>query len=384
MIPYSTQNISEEDLDAVRAVLLSGWLTQGPAVPRFEERFGTHHKVKHSVAVSSATAGLHLACLALDLGPGSIVWTTPNTFVASANCARYCGATVDFVDIDACSRNMSVSALERKLAAARVSGTLPDVVIPVDFAGFPCDLREIRSLADEYRFKIIEDASHAVGARYREQPVGAAYADLCVFSFHPVKIITTTEGGLVATQDATLAEKLRLLRSHGITRDPALMTQYEGDWYYEQLELGFNYRMNDISAALGCSQLDRLSVFHDRRCALAARYDDLLADLPLILPPRSSDRVSSHHLYVVEIDESRSSATRSAVFAQLRAMGIGVNVHYIPVHLQPYYRRMGFLPGAYPDAERYYARALSLPLYPALTESQQDEVVRALARTLAQ
>lgn len=382
MIPYSTQNISEDDVEAVRSVLTSGWLTQGPAVPRFEEQFGAQHGAKYCVAVSSATAGLHLACLALGVGPGSIVWTTPNTFVASANCARYCGATVDFVDIDAASRNMSVLALERKLLAAQRSGTLPDVVIPVDFAGLPCDLHEIRSLADRFQFKIIEDASHAVGARYRDQPIGSAYADVCVFSFHAVKIITTGEGGLVATHDEAIAERLRLLRSHGITRDPGMFEYGAGGWYYEQMDLGFNYRMTDIAAALGSAQLSRLAVFHERRRELAARYDDLLAKFPLLLPIRPADRVSSHHLYVVELDEARTSAKRSEVFAQLRERGIGVNVHYIPVHLQPYYRRLGFAPGDYPVAERYYSRALTLPLYPALTEAQQEEVVRSLALAL--
>lgn len=382
MIPYSRQNISEEDLEAVRAVLLSDWLTQGPAVPQFEEQFGAFHAAKHAVAISNATAALHLACMSLGVGPGSRVWTSPNSFVASANCARYCGAAIDFVDIDERSRNLSVSALERKLEAARRAGSLPHVVIPVDFAGLPCDLREIRVLADHYGFKIIEDASHAVGARYQGQCVGSQYAHMSVFSFHPVKIITTGEGGLVTTEDDALAHRLRLLRSHGITRDPSLMTQHAGSWYYEQIDLGFNYRMTDLAAALGISQLKRLAGFHERRCTLASRYDKLLETFPVLRPVTFPDRLSSHHLYVIEIDETRTSATRAQVFAQLREVGIHVNVHYIPIHLQPYYRRLGFVPGSFPVAERYYSRALSLPLFPALTESQQDEVVGALAGAL--
>lgn len=383
MIPYSTQSISEQDLAAVREVLTSGWLTQGPAVPKFEEQFGRLHGVEHSIAVSSATAGLHLACLALGLGAGSRLWTSPISFVASANCALYAGASVDFVDIDARTRNMSVAALESKLEQAQRRGALPDVVVPVDFAGLPCDLAEIRQLADRFGFRILEDASHAVGARYQGASVGARHAHVSVFSFHPVKIITTAEGGLITTQDEQLAQRARLLRTHGITRDPAQMTDPDqGAWYYEQVELGFNYRMTDVQAALGCSQLQRLSSLHERRVALAARYDELLAALPVLRPAQCPDRLSSHHLYVIEIDDTRCSVARAAAFARLRQAGIGVNVHYIPIHLQPYYRRLGFKPGDFPVAERYYARALTLPLYPDLTEAQQDQVVAALRAAL--
>jgi UDP-4-amino-4,6-dideoxy-N-acetyl-beta-L-altrosamine transaminase len=383
MIPYSTQDISEQDLAAVREVMTSGWLTQGPVVPRFETEFAAVHEVRHAVAVSNATGGLHIGCLALGVGPGSRVWTSPNSFVASANCALYCGATVDFVDIDPHTRNMSVPALEQKLLQASRSGELPDVLVPVDFSGLPADLAEMRQLADRYGFKILEDASHAVGARYQGRPVGSAHAHATVFSFHPVKIITTGEGGLVATNDEQIAQRLQALRTHGITRDASLMsTVPPGAWYYEQVLLGFNYRLTDIQAALGCSQLQRLHEFHEQRCALAARYAQLLADLPLRLPPTLPDRNSSWHLYVVEIDRARCNVSRAAVFARLRERGIGVNVHYIPIHLQPYYRKLGFEPGQFPNSERYYEQALSLPLYSQLTHLQQDYVAAALTQAL--
>jgi UDP-4-amino-4,6-dideoxy-N-acetyl-beta-L-altrosamine transaminase len=383
MIPYSTQSIAAEDLQAIAEVLQSGWLTQGPAVPRFESEFARIHEVPHAVAVSSATAGLHLGCLALDVKAGSRVWTCPNSFVASANCARYAGASVDFVDIDPRTRNMSVAALEQKLERASREGTLPYVVVPVDFSGLPCDLAEISALARKFGFRILEDASHAVGARYQGASIGSKYADLTVFSFHPVKIITSAEGGMITTQDAGLAERLRRLRTHGITRDESQMSGgSEGPWYYEQIELGFNYRLTDIQAALGSSQLRRMPAFQERRRALAARYDELLAPLPLLLPAVLPDRVSSLHLYVVEIDERRCSVPRRTAYERLRQAGIGVNVHYIPVHLQPYYRRLGFKPGDFPAAEHYYSRALTVPLYPDLSTAQQDEVVEALRRAL--
>jgi len=383
VIPYSTQNITEDDLAAVRETLVSGWLTQGPAVPRFEAAFASAHSVDHAIAVSNATAGLHISCLALGVAPGTHVWTTPNSFVASANCALYCGASIDFVDIDPATRNLSVPALERKLAATPAD-RLPKVVVPVDFAGLPCDLEPLRALADRYGFRILEDASHAVGARYQGAPVGSRYADASVFSFHPVKIITTGEGGLITTRDAKLAEKLRLLRSHGITRDAAQMEGAPaGAWYYEQVSLGFNYRMTDIQAALGTSQIARLESNHERRKALAARYDGLLAMLPLRLPPRLADRDSSWHLYVVEVDATRTRVSRDAAFARLRERGIGVNVHYIPIHLQPHYRKLGFQPGQFPASEAYYAAAISIPLFPQMTHAQQDEVVAALREVLA-
>lgn len=384
-IPYSCQQITEEDIEAVSAVLRSEYLTQGPAVPVFEQSFAALHEVKHAVAVANATAGLHIGCLALGVGPGTQVWTTPNSFLASANCALYCGGSVDFVDIDPATRNMSVPALQAKLEGAAAEGRLPAVVIPVDFSGLPCDLREMRELAGRYGFRILEDASHAAGASYLGRPVGSAHADITVFSFHAVKIVTTAEGGLVTTQDDELARKLRLLRSHGMTRDPAqLEHEAEGPWYYEQQLLGFNYRLTDVQAALGSSQLKRIGDLHRLRIQLADRYDQLLAGLPLRLPPRLSDRVSAWHLYAIEVDEARTARGRGEVFQRLREAGIGVNVHYIPIHLQPYYARLGFKHGDFPAAERYYRRAITLPLFPAMTEAQQAHVATTLHRALTE
>lgn len=378
-IPYSRQQVTDDDIDAVVRVLRSDFLTQGEEVPAFEAAFADRHQVAHAVAVSNATAALHLACLAMDIGPGSLVWTSPNSFVASANCALYCGADVDFVDIDAASRNMSVAALAHKLEAAAAAGRLPQLLIPVDFAGLPCELREMRTLADRYGFRILQDASHATGASYLGRPVGHAHADATVFSFHAVKVITTAEGGLVATQDAALAERVRLLRSHGIVRGAAQSRQPpDGPWSYEQQALGHNARMTELQAALGRSQLTRLAAMQARRAALAARYDSLLAGLPLHLPPRRPDADSAWHLYVVELDETRTRAGRRAVFDALRDAGIGANVHYIPIHTQPFYAARGFRPGDFPAAERYYARALSLPLFPGMTEAEQDRVVDVL------
>ncbi len=386
-IPYATQSISEDDLAAVREVLTSGWLTQGPAVPRFEQAFAQRHGVAHAVAVSNATAGLHIACLALGARPGQTVWTSPNSFVASANGALYCGASVDFVDIDPVTRNMGGAQLAAKLEQADRQGRLPSIVIPVHFGGLACDLAPMRKLADRYGFRLLEDASHAVGARYNGQPIGSQYADASVFSFHPVKIITTGEGGMVTTQDAALARRLQLLRSHGITREAGEMDAPEtGAWHYEQHSLGFNYRMTDIQAALGHSQLQRLDAFHAARERLADRYDHLLGDLPLRRPARvpgpDASARSSWHLYVVEVVPGPGVADRATVFARLREAGIGVNVHYEPIPLQPYYRGLGFQPGQFPAAEAYAARALSIPLYPGLTEAQQDRVVAALTEAL--
>lgn len=382
-IPYSCQNITEDDLAAVREVLTSPFLTQGPAIETFERAFAARHQVAHAVAVSNATAGLHIACLAFGVGPGSRVWTCPNSFLASANCALYCGASVDFVDMEPGTRNMSVGALADKLELAKRAGQLPQVVIPVDFSGMPCDLAEIRALADDYGFKVLEDASHATGASYGARPVGGQYAHASVFSFHAVKIVTTAEGGIVTTQDPELAARLRLLRSHGMTRDPSLLTRpSEGPWYYEQQVLGFNYRITDLQAALGSSQLARLDSMHTRREALASRYDELLAGLPLILPPHLPGRRSSWHLYAIEIDPLRTQVTRATVFTALRAAGIGANLHYIPIHTQPYYEKLGFRRGDFPHAERYASRAISIPLFPALTEAQQQRVVGVLAEAL--
>ncbi|MFN6994329.1 MAG: UDP-4-amino-4,6-dideoxy-N-acetyl-beta-L-altrosamine transaminase [Aquincola tertiaricarbonis] len=383
-IPYSRQQVSEDDIDAVVRVLRSDFLTQGEEVPAFEAAFADRHQVAHAVAVTNATAALHLACLAMDIGPGSLVWTSPNSFVASANCALYCGADVDFVDVDPATRNLGVAALAHKLEAAASAGRLPQLLIPVDFAGLPCELREMRALADRYGFRILQDASHATGASYLGRPVGHAYAHATVFSFHAVKVITTAEGGLVTTQDAALAERLRLLRSHGIVRGQAQTRQPpDGPWSYEQLVLGHNARMTELQAALGRSQLTRLGAMQTRRAALAARYDTLLADLPLQLPPRRPDADSAWHLYVVEVDETRTGASRREVFDALRQAGIGANVHYIPIHTQPFYAARGFRPGDFPAAERYYARALSLPLFPGMTEAEQDRVVDVLRQATA-
>lgn len=385
MIPYGHQDISEDDIRAVEEVLRSEWLTQGPAVERFERAIADYCGAPHAVATCNATAALHLACRAVCLGPGDLLWTSPNTFVATANCARHCGADVDFVDIDSRTYNMSADELERKLAAAEQQGRLPKVVIPVHFAGEPCDMERIGELAKRYGFYVIEDASHAVGARYRDTVVGScAHSDITVFSFHPVKIITTGEGGMALTRNSELYERMQLLRSHGITREPSKMkVEPEGDWYYQQLDLGYNYRMTDIQAALGASQMRRLDVFTARRHELAYRYDVALADLPVALPTRDSRNRSALHLYVIRVRADRPDRTRRQVFDALRIAGIGVHVHYIPVHLQPYYHALGFEAGDFPKTERYYAEALSLPLYPGLMEDEQDTVMRILRRALA-
>jgi UDP-4-amino-4,6-dideoxy-N-acetyl-beta-L-altrosamine transaminase len=379
MIPYGRQDISEDDIRAVTEVLRSDWLTQGPAIERFEQQVAQYCGARYAVAVSNATAALHIACLAAQLKPGGVLWTSPNTFVASANCALYCGASVDFVDIDPHTCNLSVDALERKLAQAQRDGVLPDVVVPVHFAGQSCDMARIHALARDYGFTVIEDASHAIGGRYRDTAVGScAFSDMTVFSFHPVKIVTTGEGGMVLTNSPELVERLRLLRSHGITRDPALMEgEPAGAWDYQQVTLGFNYRMTDLQAALGVSQMRRLDAFVARRQQLADRYDSLLDGLGLVLPGRDAQASSAWHLYVVRVP-----GERARVFDTLRGLGIGVNVHYIPVHTQPYYRRLGFRDGDYPAAEQYYRAAITLPLFAAMTEAQQDEVVAALKQAL--
>ncbi len=383
-IPYGRQSISDADIEAVVEVLKSAWLTQGPAVQRFEQAVAGYCRAARAVAVNSATSALHIACLAAGLGPGDALWTSPNTFVASANCGLYCGAEVDFVDIDPCSRNMSVARLQEKLERAEREGKLPKVVIPVHFAGQSCDMEGISRLAARYGFVTIEDASHGIGGRYLGEPVGnCRYSDMTVFSFHPVKVITSAEGGMVLTNSAALGERLLRLRSHGITSDPALMAEEpHGPWYYEQIELGFNYRMTDLQAALGESQMTMLDRFVARRHQLAQRYDQLLADLPLALPRQHPDTFSAFHLYTVRLDSDAAGKSRKAVLEELRARGITAHVHYIPVHTQPYYRALGFAAGDFPEAERYYREALTLPLYPAMSEEQQDLVVTALRETL--
>jgi UDP-4-amino-4,6-dideoxy-N-acetyl-beta-L-altrosamine transaminase len=388
VIPYGRQSISDDDVAAVERVLRSDWITQGPAITQFERGMAEYTGARHGLAVSNATAGLHLACLALGVGQGDLVWTSPNTFLASANCALYCGADVDFVDIDPATYNLCVDKLEAKLRAAQAAGRLPKVLIPVHFAGQSCDMRAMHALARQYGFRIIEDASHAVGADYADGKVGnCRYSDITVFSFHPVKILTTGEGGMLLTNDDALHRQLGLLRSHGMVRDPAdLEDQGQGAWYYEQHALGFNYRITDIQAALGLSQLGRLDAFVARRRAIAARYDALLADLPVTTPFQAAYGESAWHLYPVWIQPGADgdvAARRKAVFASLREQGIGVNVHYIPVPTQPYYRKLGFVPGQFPAAERYYAGAISLPMYFSLSDAEQDQVVDALRRALA-
>ena len=383
-IPYGRQDISAEDIEAVVEVLRSDWITQGPAIARFEEAVARYCGVRYAVAVTSATAALHLGCLAAGLGPGDSLWTSPNTFVASANCGLYCGAGVDFVDIDPRSYNLSVAELERKLVAAEREGRLPKVLVPVHLAGQSCEMASIGALARRYRVTVIEDASHGIGARYQGKPVGCCdYADMAVFSFHPVKIITTGEGGMVVTNSEELYERLLRLRTHGITRRQDLMTEAShGPWYYQQLELGLNYRMTDIQAALGASQMGRLDEFVGRRRWLARRYDELLQGLPLRLPWQHGDTESSWHLYVVRLEGERVGKFHRAVFEGLREAGIGVNLHYIPVHTQPYYQGLGFAWGDFPEAERYYGEAMSLPLYYGLTDAAQDRVVDTLREVL--
>jgi UDP-4-amino-4,6-dideoxy-N-acetyl-beta-L-altrosamine transaminase len=385
MIPYGRQDITQADIDTVVDVLRSDFLTQGPMVPKFEEAVASYCGAAHALAVNSATAALHIACLALGVGPGDWVWTSPITFVASANCGLYCGAQVDFVDIDPLTYNLCPKALEQRLIAAEKDGRLPKVVVPVHLCGQPCDMQAIYGLAQRYGFKIIEDASHAIGGKYKNAPIGnCRYSDITVFSFHPVKIITTAEGGMALTNSAELANKMALFRSHGITRDPAQMTHAaDGPWYYQQIELGYNYRMTELQAALGVSQMDRLDHYVTRRHQLARRYDDLLSVLPVTTPWQHPDSYSGLHLYPVRLQLKNIKKTHLQVFESMREQGIGVNLHYIPVHIQPYYQRMGFKLGDFPEAERYYAEAVSLPLYPALREDQQDKVALAL-RQVAQ
>jgi UDP-4-amino-4,6-dideoxy-N-acetyl-beta-L-altrosamine transaminase len=385
MIPYGRQEITSEDIAAVVDVLTSDHLTQGPVVPRFEQAVAQHVGAAHAVAVNSATSALHIACMALDLGPGDWLWTSPVTFVASANCGRYCGANVDFVDIDPRTYNLCPAALERKLEIAAREGRLPKVVVPVHLSGQSCDMAAIHALGQRYGFRIVEDASHAIGGKYRGEFIGnCRFSDIVVFSFHPVKIITTAEGGMALTQDPALAARMARLRTHGITREPSEMTHApDGPWYYQQIELGLNYRMTELQAALGVSQLQRLDACVATRHSLAQRYDRLLAPLPLTTPWQHPDSYSGLHLYVIRLQLDRIAISHRQVFEALRARGIGVNLHYIPVHLQPYYQQLGSRPGDCPEAERYYAEAISLPMFHTLGEERQDAVVHALSEVLA-
>lgn len=381
MIPYGKQEITQHDIDSVVDVLKSDFLTQGPQVPLFEESVKRAVNSKYAVAVNSATSALHIACLALGVGKGDVVWTTPITFVASANCALYCGADIDFVDIDPNTYNLSAQKLEEKLIDAKKNNlALPKVVIPVHLCGQPCEMSKIHELSIEYGFSIIEDASHAIGGKYKGNPIGnCEYSDITVFSFHPVKIITTAEGGLATTNNIQLVKKMDLYRSHGITRDSAMMTEEShGDWYYQQIDLGFNYRMTEMQAALGVSQMTRLHDFVARRNELAIKYDELLSGLPIITPIQIDDSYSGRHLYVIRLNLSEISLTHKDVFMQLRENGIGVNLHYIPVYTQPYYKKLGFKAGMYPESERYYQEAISIPLFHTMTDAQQISVVEAI------
>jgi len=384
MIPYGRQQITPDDLAAVVSVLQSEFLTQGPAVPRFEAMVAAHCGARHAIAVNSATSALHIACLALGLGPGDTLWTSPITFVASANCALYCGASVDFVDIDPISYNLCPAKLEARLIEAKQTESLPKIVVAVHLTGQPCDMAAIHALSQRYGFRIIEDASHAIGASYQARAVGSGqYSDITIFSFHPVKIVTTGEGGMALTNHDGLAQRMDLLRSHGITRDPALMTHVpDGPWYYQQIALGFNYRMTDIQAALGASQMQRLDSYVKRRAELALRYNEAFADLPLVTPKQRADACSAWHLYVVRLPAETRRSHRE-VFDALRAADIGVNLHYIPVHRQPHYQSLGFCEGQFPEAEAYYRSAISLPMFAALTNVQQSEVVKAVRKVLA-
>lgn len=383
-IPYGRQNINQHDIDAVIDVLKSDLLTQGPKVPLFEKSVADFVGAKHAIAVNSATSALHIACLALGLGEGDILWTSPITFVASANCGLYCKAKVDFIDIDSRTYNLSVEYLEDKLRKAKNDDQLPKIVIPVHLCGQPCDMKKIYELSKEYGFKIIEDASHAIGGKYHDSYIGSCqYSDITVFSFHPVKIITTAEGGMAVTNDAALANRMDLLRSHGITRNVDLMTkETEGGWYYQQIDLGFNYRMTEMQAALGISQMSRLIAFVAKRHEIANRYNKLLKDLPIVLPFQLENTYSGLHLYVIRLKLEELSKNRKQVFSELREKGIGVNVHYIPVHTQPYYEKLGFKKGDFPQSEAYYETAISLPMFPDLSEMQLQYVYEALKEVL--
>lgn len=384
MIPYGRQDIQQTDIDAVLEVLQSDFLTQGPQVPRFERAVAAKVGARHALAVNSATSALHIACLALGLGEGDWLWTTPITFVASANCGRYCGAGVDFVDIDPRTYNLCPDALATKLECAEAEGCLPKVLVAVHLCGQPCNMQAIHALSQRYGFRVIEDASHAIGGKYHGEYIGdGRYSDITVFSFHPVKIITTAEGGMALTNCDELAQRMNLLRSHGITRDLVLMThEADGPWYYQQIDLGYNYRMTELQGALGLAQLARLDDYVARRNALAKRYDAVLAELPVTTPWQYPDSVSGRHLYVIRLQCDRITSTHCQVFERLREKGIGVNLHYIPVHTQPYYRELGFKTGDFPKAEAYYTEAISLPIYPTMTHDQQDEVVKVLAKAL--
>ena len=376
MIPYGTQEITQQDIDSVNEVLTSDFLTQGQSVPKFEKTVCNYTNAKHGIATNSATSALHIACLALGLEEGDWLWTSPITFVASANCGLYCGAIIDFVDIDPETYNLSVQTLESKLIQAEKEDKLPKIVIPVHIAGQSCEMEKIYQLGKQYGFRIIEDASHAIGGKYKNQPIGnCQYSDITIFSFHPVKIITTGEGGMAVTNNCKLANKMALLRSHGITRDPNLMTQIpDGDWYYQQIDLGFNYRMTDIQAALGISQMERLDQYIKKRHNIAAIYNNELAGDSISLQRQRDDIYSAYHLYIIKV----KSSEHKKIFNQLRECGVGVNLHYIPIYHQPYYEKFGYNKENYPNSEKYYSQAITLPIYPVLTNAEQEKVISVL------
>ncbi|MBN7771276.1 UDP-4-amino-4,6-dideoxy-N-acetyl-beta-L-altrosamine transaminase [Marinobacter daepoensis] len=384
MIPYGKQDINQSDIDAVLEVLTSDFLTQGPKVPAFEAKVARHVGAKHALAVNSATSALHIACLALGLGEGDWLWTTPITFVASANCGLYCGAKVDFVDIHPETYNLCPKKLAEKLEGAKREGRLPKVLVAVHLCGQPCDMESIYELSRQYGFRIIEDASHAIGGKYQGAFIGSCqYSDISVFSFHPVKIVTTAEGGMAVTNSEELAGRMNLLRSHGVTRDQSLMThEPDGPWYYQQVDLGFNYRMTELQAALGVSQMERLDAFVVRRHELAERYNQLLKDLPVTTPWQHPDSYSGLHLYVIRLQLDNITVSHRQVFETLREQGIGVNLHYIPVHTQPYYKAMGFKAEDFPESMAYYSEAISLPMFQGMTDDQQNEVLTALTLAL--
>jgi len=384
MIPYGRQDITRSDIDVVSAVLKSDYLTQGPAVPKFEKVVSEHVNAKYAVATNSATSALHIACLALGLRKGDWLWTSPITFVASANCGLYCGAQVDFVDIDPKTYNMSVDCLTEKLELAEKRGKLPKIVVPVHMCGQSCDMEAIHALSQCYGFRIIEDASHAIGGKYKNRYIGGChYSDITVFSFHPVKIVTTGEGGMALTKDENLANKMELLRSHGITRDENQMEKEpDGSWYYQQIDLGFNYRMTDFQAALGVNQMERLDQYVGLRHERAKKYSEHLSCFPISLPWQHPDANSACHLYVIRLRLNEIAGTHQQVFEELREQGIGVNIHYIPVYTHPYYRELGVEYGRFPEAEKYYAEAISIPMYPTLTDDDQIKVVGSLRKAI--
>jgi UDP-4-amino-4,6-dideoxy-N-acetyl-beta-L-altrosamine transaminase len=385
VIPYGKQDINQADIDSVVNVLQSDFLTQGPQVPLFEKTVSDYCGADYGVAVNSSTSGLHIACLALGLGKGDWLWTSPNTFVASANCGLYCGAKVDFVDIDPKTYNLSTNELEKKLIQAKKDNKLPKILIPVHFAGQSCDMKKISFLSKEYGFSIIEDAAHGIGGKYLERSIGSCqYSDITVFSFHPVKIITTAEGGMATTNNLNLANKMRLLRSHGITRDSRMMTGgHHGDWFYQQIDLGFNYRMTDLQAALGISQISRLDEFVEKRHKCKELYDHLLRDLPIIIPFQDQDTYSAMHLYPIKLLLEKIDKSRDQIFNEMRENGVGVNVHYIPIHFHPFYERKGFKKGDFKESESYYKSVITIPLFPGLTSEIQNDIFAKLKKILA-